>query len=81
MEKQMDSISLKRIQTAHPIIREELFTIFGLINKALTGKSKCRLSYVLRTFDEQSELYAQGRTSQVKLLPRLLQVYRCIIMD
>ena len=66
----MDSISIKRIQTAHPIIREELFEIFGLINKALSGKAKCRLSYVLRTFPEQAELYAQGRTKPGKIVTK-----------
>lgn len=66
----MDKISLERINTAHPIIREELTQIFGLIDKTLTGKAKCRLAYVLRTFAEQANLYAQGRTAPGKIVTK-----------
>lgn len=53
----MDAITLKRIQTAHPILREELLAIYKEICEALTGKAICRFAYVLRTFAEQDALF------------------------
>lgn len=64
----MDKISLQRIETAHPKLRSELITIFSRINAALTGKAICRFAYVLRTFKEQDELFAQGRTIKGKIV-------------
>lgn len=58
----MDAITLQRIDTAHPMLREELRRIYGQICRALTGRAICRFTHVLRTFEEQNELYAQGRT-------------------
>jgi peptidoglycan LD-endopeptidase CwlK len=55
----MDPITLKRIQTAHPILRDELLKIYEEINVALTGKAKCRFAYVLRTFAEQDALFVK----------------------
>jgi peptidoglycan L-alanyl-D-glutamate endopeptidase CwlK len=58
----MDKVTLQRIETAHPAIREELKKIYAEICAALTGKAMCRFAYVKRTDAEQDELFAQGRT-------------------
>ena len=59
----IDKITLERIQTLHPKIRKEAETIYTTqIVPALTGKALCRFAFTLRTFAEQSALYAQGRT-------------------
>lgn len=53
----MDKITLERIETAHPLLRSELRKIYEEICIALTGKAICRFAYVLRTFEEQDELF------------------------
>lgn len=53
----MDKITLERIETAHPLLRDELEQIYKEICSALKGKAICRFSYVLRTFKEQDELF------------------------
>ena len=58
----MDNITLQRIQTAHPKIKDELSKIYDEINIALSGRVICRFAYVIRTFKEQNDLFAQGRT-------------------
>lgn len=63
----MDKVSLDRINTAHPKIREELKKIYTEANNKL-GKTRLRFAYVLRTFKEQDELYAQGRTKKGKIV-------------
>ena len=55
----MDPITLKRIETAHPLLRDELHAIYKEICEALTGKAKCRFAYVLRTFAEQDALFTK----------------------
>ena len=55
----MDQISLKRIETAHPKLRDELKKIYTEINTVLTGRGMCRIAYVLRTFEEQTKLFNQ----------------------
>ena len=55
----MDAITLERIESAHPKIREELKKIYKEITETLTGRSFCRFSHVLRTFDEQTKLFNQ----------------------
>lgn len=62
----MDNITLKRIETAHPAVREELRNIYNEICAALTGRAICRFAYVIRTFAEQDELFAIGRTKPGK---------------
>jgi len=57
-----DSITLQRIQTLHPKIRQEVQNIYiNEICPSLTTVT-CRFAYTLRTFKEQDDLYAQGRT-------------------
>lgn len=57
-----DQISLRRIETAHPSIRENLRKAFMQASDKLTGEVFLRLAYVTRTFDEQNELYKLGRS-------------------
>lgn len=58
-----DQITLQRIEQLHPAVRAEVGYIYtAQIVPALSGRAMCRFAYTLRTFDEQSALYAQGRT-------------------
>lgn len=58
----MDKISLDRIELAHPKVRAELIAILQQAEKALTGEWKLRYTWTLRTFQQQNDLFAQGRT-------------------
>lgn len=59
----MDQLTLKRIETIHPLLKDELKCIFSDINLAISSKyARIRFSWVLRTNKEQDDLYAQGRT-------------------
>ncbi|HUH27679.1 M15 family metallopeptidase [Gelidibacter sp.] len=59
----MDAITLQRIETIHPILRIELRQIYKEICEAITSPyALFRFSQVLRSFNEQEALYAQGRT-------------------
>jgi len=62
----MDSITLQRIEKLHPFVRNELKKILEECDKALTGHAKVRITQGLRTFAEQDDLYAQGRTKPGK---------------
>ena len=54
----MDKITLERIQTAHPKIREELMDAYIFINNKLLGKGvRLRFSWVYRFDYEQSRLF------------------------
>lgn len=57
-----DKITADRLKFLHPKVRDEAFLIWSEIDKALTGKAICRCAYSLRTFKEQDDLYALGRT-------------------
>lgn len=57
----MDKVSLERIKTAHPMMREILLRAYTESCSKLTGKSILRLAYVIRTFAEQHNMYKQGR--------------------
>lgn len=59
----MDTITQKRIEQLHPMVREEMKKIITECNTVLTGKAKVRITQGLRTFEEQNALYAKGRTS------------------
>ena len=63
MTEYVDKATQGRIDKAHPAVREELRAIMQDVNTRLAGRAKCRLSYVLRSFEEQAALYAQGRES------------------
>jgi peptidoglycan L-alanyl-D-glutamate endopeptidase CwlK len=62
----VDKPSLSRINLLHPSIREEMKIIIDECNKVLTGRSQVRVSEGLRTFKEQDDLYAIGRTKPGK---------------
>jgi len=52
-----DKITLERIKTAHPLIREELNGLYLEINNELPKGVRLRFSHVHRTNKEQDELY------------------------
>jgi len=59
----MDKITLERIATLHPKIRQNVLDGYTYINNKLLGKGvRLRFAYTTRTNEEQAELYAQGRT-------------------
>ncbi|GEN74069.1 M15 family metallopeptidase [Chryseobacterium lathyri] len=62
----MDLITLQRIEKLHPSIRDEVKKIITECDEALTGRAKIRITQGLRTFAEQNDLYAQGRTKPGK---------------
>lgn len=62
----MDSISIQRIKQLHPSVRDEVKKIVDKCDEVLTGRAKVRIAQGYRTFDEQSALYAQGRTKSGK---------------
>jgi len=59
----MDKITLERIQRLHPKIRQEVNDAYLYANNNLLGKGlRLRFAYTLRSFAEQDNLYALGRT-------------------
>jgi N-acetylmuramoyl-L-alanine amidase len=62
----MDNISIQRIKQLHPSVRDEVKKIVDKCDEVLTGRAKVRIAQGYRTFDEQSALYAQGRTKPGK---------------
>jgi len=63
-----DEKTVERIGFLHPALRNEALEIYSDIAEALKGKAICRFSYTLRTFAEQNDLYAQGRTKTGKIV-------------
>jgi len=57
-----DKITLDRIQLLHPKLRDEVTDAYNEIYNALTGTYTCRFTHTFRTFAEQDELYAKGRS-------------------
>lgn len=62
----MDKVTQERIQKLHPIVRDEMTKIINECNASLTARAQVRISQGLRTFEEQNELYAIGRTKAGK---------------
>lgn len=58
----MDKITIERIELLHPKLRAEAKQIYEEICKALTSEAFCRFTHTLRTFKEQDDLYAKGRS-------------------
>lgn len=58
----IDQLSIGRVALLHPDVRDSAMRILQECDKALTGKWHLRIAQGLRTFKEQSEIYAQGRT-------------------
>lgn len=60
-----DQISLDRIKTFHPILRERLKEWYLEANNKLLPKGyRLRITHVYRSIQEQNDLYAQGRTKK-----------------
>ena len=53
----MDKITLERIETAHPIIRDRVRKVYTEANNVLGKGCRLRFSYVIRTFEEQTVLF------------------------
>ncbi|SIP97035.1 peptidoglycan L-alanyl-D-glutamate endopeptidase CwlK [Chryseobacterium sp. RU37D] len=62
----IDQPTKERIRKLHPSVREEITQIIKECDIALTGRAKVRITQGLRTFAEQDELYAYGRTKPGK---------------
>lgn len=59
----MDKVTLDRIATLHPKIRKKVLDAYTYANNKLLGKGvRLRFAYTSRTNEEQSALFAQGRT-------------------
>ena len=58
----IDQLTLTRIDTLHPKIKDEVKNIY--LNEVVPALKTvtCRFAYTLRTFQEQNDLYALGRT-------------------
>ena len=55
----MDKITLERIETAHPKIREELKSYYIDCNNKLGKGVRLRFAYVYRSIEEQNKLFNQ----------------------
>jgi peptidoglycan L-alanyl-D-glutamate endopeptidase CwlK len=55
----MDQLTIDRIATAHPKIREELKNYYIECNNKLPKGVRLRFAYVYRSVEEQNRLYAQ----------------------
>lgn len=58
-----DAISLKRIDTLHPAIRQEVKETIEEVEKDFPAGPMVRVTDALRTFEEQTALYAKGRSA------------------
>lgn len=58
----MDKVTEDKIKLLHPKLRDEATSIINEIDERLHGRVKVRYTHTLRTFAEQDEIYAQGRT-------------------
>ena len=64
----MDKATEQRIAQLHPNIRQEVTNIINECNRSLTGRAQVRISQGLRTFKEQDDLYAIGRSKPGKIV-------------
>ncbi|MFY8170715.1 MAG: M15 family metallopeptidase [Candidatus Fonsibacter sp.] len=55
----MDLITINRIKTAHPKLRDELHNDYIQCNNLLPKGVRLRFAYVYRSIDEQNKLFAQ----------------------
>lgn len=64
-----DPVSEKRIETLHPKIAAEVLCLFNRANNLLlTGNAKARVTCGYRSIQEQTALYAKGRTASGKIV-------------
>lgn len=55
-----DKITIERIKTLHPKIREEVLNMYNYVNEKLLGKGvRLRFAYTYRTPEEQNKLFNQ----------------------
>lgn len=66
----MDKVTLERIELLHPKLRDEVKEIYAKICAALKGRAICRFAYTYRSFAEQAQLFAQGRTAPGKIVTK-----------
>jgi len=64
----MDTITLKRIDLLHPLLRAEAHKMYEEMWNALRGRAIPRFSHTLRTIKEQDELYQIGRIKPGKIV-------------
>jgi len=62
----MDQMTLERIKTAHPRVREQLSVLYKRANNRLGKNVRLRFTRVYSTAAEQDELFAIGRTKRGK---------------
>lgn len=65
-----DKLTLDRIELLHPKLRKEAKEIYEQICRAVSGNVVVRFSWTLRTFKEQDEIFAQGRTKPGKIVTK-----------
>jgi len=58
----MDKLTIEKINTFHPDLRNKLKEEYLEINNQLPKGVRLRFTHVLRTIQEQNDLFAQGRT-------------------
>lgn len=63
-----DKVTIERIKLLHPKLRDEALSIYNDCLKELTGNARLRFTHTLRTFAEQNELYATGRSKPGKVV-------------
>jgi peptidoglycan L-alanyl-D-glutamate endopeptidase CwlK len=81
----------EHIAKLHPSIRQNVTNIINQCDVALSGRSKVKITQSLRTFKEQDDLYALGRSKQGKKVTQAkggqsihnygLAVDICLIID
>ncbi len=58
-----DKLTLDRIALAHPVLRDELKTLYQQCNVRLGKGIRIRFTALFRSAEEQQALYNQGRTT------------------
>lgn len=66
----IDQLSIQRIGLLHPLNRQSAIDAITEIGTALTGRAMFRVTFTLRTFAEQAEIYKQGRTKPGPIVTR-----------
>lgn len=65
-----DKLSEKRIATMHPFLAAEVLLLMNDIEPELPDNVMIRVTYGLRTFEEQDVLYQQGRTKPGRIVTK-----------
>ena len=63
----MDQLSINRIETLHPNLKGKARLDYEGANNLLGKGVRLRISYAIRSFAEQTALYAQGRESLLEI--------------